>query len=169
MLFASVLHEDRSVLDLLRADYTFLNERLAEHYGIAGSLRQQLPAGARDAGRAQRPSGPRQYPHCHLACRPHFAGGARQVDSRESARRASAAAAASKCRRWRITPKERRRNPCGRGWSCIARNADLRQLPQDDGPHRLFARKLRRRGCLADRRVGLRRSMRAASWPTARK
>jgi len=30
----SVLRDDRSVLDLLRADYTFLNERLAKHYGI---------------------------------------------------------------------------------------------------------------------------------------
>jgi hypothetical protein len=36
MLFASVLREDRSVLDLLTADYTFLNERLAEHYGVPG-------------------------------------------------------------------------------------------------------------------------------------
>ncbi len=34
MLFETVLREDRSVLDLLRADFTFLNERLAEHYGI---------------------------------------------------------------------------------------------------------------------------------------
>ena len=32
----SVLKEDRSVLDLLDAKYTFLNERLAKHYGIAG-------------------------------------------------------------------------------------------------------------------------------------
>ena len=30
----SVLRENRSVLDLLKADYTFLNERLAKHYGI---------------------------------------------------------------------------------------------------------------------------------------
>jgi hypothetical protein len=30
----SVLREDRSVLDLLHADYTFVNERLARHYGI---------------------------------------------------------------------------------------------------------------------------------------
>ncbi|MGI8602076.1 MAG: DUF1592 domain-containing protein [Verrucomicrobiales bacterium] len=30
----AVLREDRSVLDLLKADYTFLNERLAKHYGI---------------------------------------------------------------------------------------------------------------------------------------
>jgi cytochrome c553 len=36
MLFASVLKEDRSVLDLLRADYTFLSERLARQYGVTG-------------------------------------------------------------------------------------------------------------------------------------
>ncbi len=34
LFFASILREDRSILDLLRADYTFLNERLAKHYGI---------------------------------------------------------------------------------------------------------------------------------------
>ncbi len=32
--FETVLREDRSVMDLLKADYTFLNERLARHYGI---------------------------------------------------------------------------------------------------------------------------------------
>jgi hypothetical protein len=36
MFVASTLREDRSVLDLLRANYTFVNERLARHYGIAG-------------------------------------------------------------------------------------------------------------------------------------
>jgi cytochrome c5 len=34
LFFDSVLREDRSVLDLIRTDYTFLNERLAKHYGI---------------------------------------------------------------------------------------------------------------------------------------
>ena len=34
LLFRSILEEDRNVVDLLRADYTFLNERLARHYGI---------------------------------------------------------------------------------------------------------------------------------------
>ena len=34
LFFESLVREDRSVLDLLRADYTFLNERLARHYGI---------------------------------------------------------------------------------------------------------------------------------------
>jgi uncharacterized protein DUF1592/uncharacterized protein DUF1588/uncharacterized protein DUF1587/uncharacterized protein DUF1585/uncharacterized protein DUF1595 len=36
LLFASVLDENRSVVDLLTADYTFVNERLAKHYGIRG-------------------------------------------------------------------------------------------------------------------------------------
>ena len=34
LFFDSVLRENRSVLELLTADYTFLNERLAVHYGI---------------------------------------------------------------------------------------------------------------------------------------
>ena len=34
LFFESVAREDRSALDLLRADYTFLNERLAKHYGV---------------------------------------------------------------------------------------------------------------------------------------
>ncbi len=34
LFFNSILREDRSVVDLLDADYTFVNERLARHYGI---------------------------------------------------------------------------------------------------------------------------------------
>jgi hypothetical protein len=34
LFFESILREDRSALDLLRANYTFVNERLAKHYGI---------------------------------------------------------------------------------------------------------------------------------------
>jgi hypothetical protein len=36
LLVDSTLREDRSVADLLKTDYTFLNQRLAEHYGIKG-------------------------------------------------------------------------------------------------------------------------------------
>ena len=35
MFFENLLREDRSVLELIDADYTFVNERLAKHYGIA--------------------------------------------------------------------------------------------------------------------------------------
>jgi hypothetical protein len=49
MFFASVMQEDRSLMDLLDANYTFVNERLAKHYGIPdiyGSRfrRVELPA-----------------------------------------------------------------------------------------------------------------------------
>ena len=46
LLFESVMREDRGVLDLLTADYTFVNERLARHYGIAdvyGSRFRRVP------------------------------------------------------------------------------------------------------------------------------
>jgi hypothetical protein len=36
LVVESTLREDRSVADLLTTDYTFLNQRLAEHYGIKG-------------------------------------------------------------------------------------------------------------------------------------
>ncbi len=36
LFVASTLHDDRAIVDLLDADYTFVNERLARHYGIPG-------------------------------------------------------------------------------------------------------------------------------------
>jgi hypothetical protein len=46
----SILREDRSVLDLLRADYTFLNERLAKHYGIGQIYGSRFRRVTLDAG-----------------------------------------------------------------------------------------------------------------------
>jgi mono/diheme cytochrome c family protein len=42
LFFESVVRENRSMLDLLDADYTYLNQRLAEHYGIAGIYGSQF-------------------------------------------------------------------------------------------------------------------------------
>ena len=59
LFFESQLREDRSVVELLSADYTFLNERLARHYGVPGvtgsryrrvSLADKGPAAARRLG-----------------------------------------------------------------------------------------------------------------------
>jgi mono/diheme cytochrome c family protein len=36
LFVGSIMREDRSILDLISAEYTFLNERLAKHYGIPG-------------------------------------------------------------------------------------------------------------------------------------
>ena len=55
LLFQSILQENRSVVDLLTADYTFVNERVARHYGISGIYgdrfrRIDLPEGSPRAG-----------------------------------------------------------------------------------------------------------------------
>ncbi len=55
LFFGSIVHEDRSIMDLLTGDYTYVNERLAKHYGIPNIYgphfrRVQLPA-ALDARR----------------------------------------------------------------------------------------------------------------------
>jgi len=42
LLFDSIVREDRSIVDLLNADYTFVNERLARHYGISGVYGSQF-------------------------------------------------------------------------------------------------------------------------------
>ncbi|MFM7864630.1 MAG: DUF1592 domain-containing protein, partial [Planctomycetaceae bacterium] len=36
LLFSTIVREDRSVEEFLSADYSFVNERLARHYGISG-------------------------------------------------------------------------------------------------------------------------------------
>ena len=42
MLFQNIQRDDRSVMELLTADYTFVNERLARHYGIPGVYGSQF-------------------------------------------------------------------------------------------------------------------------------
>lgn len=55
LFFESVLRENRTVFELLDADYTFLNQRLAEHYGIRGVYGSQFRRVVlNDANRAKR-------------------------------------------------------------------------------------------------------------------
>ncbi len=42
LTFAHILKEDRSLLELIESDYTFLNEDLAKHYGIEGVIGREL-------------------------------------------------------------------------------------------------------------------------------
>src|SRR5438034_11336359 len=49
MFFGAIVREDRSVLDLIDADFTFVDERLARHYGIPnihGSYFRRIPLDA---------------------------------------------------------------------------------------------------------------------------
>jgi Protein of unknown function (DUF1592)/Protein of unknown function (DUF1588)/Protein of unknown function (DUF1587)/Protein of unknown function (DUF1585)/Protein of unknown function (DUF1595)/Planctomycete cytochrome C len=41
-VFAYILREDRSLLELLDSDYTFVNERLARHYGLTNVVGQEM-------------------------------------------------------------------------------------------------------------------------------
>jgi len=55
LFLSSVFRENRSILELLSARYTFLNERLAQHYGISGIRgsyfrRYEFPAGSERGG-----------------------------------------------------------------------------------------------------------------------
>jgi hypothetical protein len=50
LFFDSIVREDRSAFDLLRADYTFLNERLARHYGVANVKGSHFRRVALDTG-----------------------------------------------------------------------------------------------------------------------
>ena len=91
----NIVRHDGSVLDFLNADYSFLNERLARFYGIPGVTGPEFRRVDMSAHQARRRrSGAGQHPHDLFLFHAHLAGAARQVDSRESAERSSAAAAA---------------------------------------------------------------------------
>ena len=51
LLFDHIKREDRSVLELLTADYTFVDEVLAKHYGIPNVPGQPIPASSGDGPR----------------------------------------------------------------------------------------------------------------------
>ena len=54
LLFRTIVQEDRSVIDFLNADFTFVDERLAEHYGIPnihGSRTRRVSLAANDPRR----------------------------------------------------------------------------------------------------------------------
>jgi mono/diheme cytochrome c family protein len=42
LFFESIIREDRNILDFIDADYTFVNERLAKHYGLSGVQGEQF-------------------------------------------------------------------------------------------------------------------------------
>ena len=97
LFVASVFRSERSVLDLVTANYTFLNERLAEHYGIPhvrGSQfrRVEVPADSR----ARRIARAGQHPDGDFLLHAHLARTSRQVRIRQSARLTAASTAAGR-------------------------------------------------------------------------
>ena len=123
MFFESIVREDRSIIDLLNGDYTFVNERLAAHYGIpnvyGSQFRRVKLEGDLDVRRGL--AGQGRHRVGDFRVRPDFAGAARQVGDDEYPGHRSARSAAQRsgaegsCR-----GKQRSLKPCGSGWKRIA-------------------------------------------------
>jgi hypothetical protein len=143
----AVFREGRPVRELVDADFTFLNERLARHYGIegvGGERMRRVRLARRDARRrphAGEPAHADEQPDAHVA------GEARQVPARAHPRRADAPAAARRRRARRVAARRRREEHAGAPRR-PPEGPRLRRLPREDGRARLRARALR-----ADRRL----------------
>ena len=92
--FAYILRNNRSVLELLDSDYTFVNEPLARHYGIEGVDGRRVPAGVAGGSPARRRADAGERAHADLEPEPDLAGEARPVDLAADPRDAAPAAPA---------------------------------------------------------------------------
>ena len=145
------MREDRSILDFIDADFTFVNERLARHYGIAGRQRRRVPPRRARRPAARRRADAGQRADGDLESDAHLAGEARQMGPGKPAGHAAPASAARRAAAQRSA---------GRGAVRLAARADgaapresrLRHLPQPHGPAGLRPGELRRHRRLADRR-----------------
>ena len=168
LFFDSIVREDRSVLELLTADYTFVNERLARHYGIPNIYGSRFRRVTLADEARQGLLGQGQHPDGDVARRPDVAGAARQVDSGEHARHAAAAAAGECAAAQGEQGAQQAADDAGADGRA-SREPGVRGLPPADGSARLRARELRRRRRVADDATPARRSMRRGSSPTARR
>ena len=156
------------MLELLTADYTFVNERLAKPLRHPERLRQRVPPRHAYRREPPRPARAGEHPDGDVARRPHVAGRPRQVDSREHARHAAAAAAAQRAGAQGERRPAARRCRCASGWNSIAPIRCVRAATR--GWTRSASRSRTSMpsaaGAAARRRHS--RSMRPARCPTAR-
>ena len=168
LFVGSQLRDDRSVIDLLTADYTFLNERLATHYGIpniyGSHFRRVTFADGMRGGLLGQASilTVTSYPEPHVARR------ARPMAAREHARRAAAAAAARCAGAEGSRRRRRSRDRCASGWRCTGRIRRARSATC--GWIRSGSRsRISTRSASGARRATARRSTRRRRFPTARR
>ena len=95
MVFAHIAKEDRPILDLIDCDYTFVNAKLAELYGIKGVTGNRNAQGHTPQGQSSgRRLDSRRRPDGDLESRPDLAGQARAVHPGQHSGNAHATAAA---------------------------------------------------------------------------
>ena len=171
LFFKSVIDEDRNVLDLMTADYTFVNERLARHYGIRGVYGSQFRRVTLDRRRAARAARQGRHPDGDLARASHVAGAARQVGAREHHRRRAGAAARRRAGAQRRGAARTSRDPDAKRSSSIAPTrpapAAIACSIRSGSRSRTTTRSARGARATAARSAS--RSMRRASWSTARR
>ena len=123
---AASSREDRSVLDLLTADYTFVNERLAQHYGIPNVYGSHFRRVALTDEARRGLLGKGGILLRDVARRSHVAGGARQVDSRQPARARRRRRRRPTCRRSRERGAAEPPTDARAAWSSTARTRRAR-------------------------------------------
>ena len=156
LFFESVVREDRSVLDLMTADYTFVNERLARHYGIPGVFGGEFRRVHAARRGAPGPPGQGRRPAGDLARQHDVAGAARQVGAGEHARRAAAGPARRSRHRAQARAAGRSAEHDAGADGAAPRQPGVRHLPPHHRPDRLRARELRRRRRVAHDQRGRR-------------
>ncbi len=83
MFFEAMLRENRPLPEFLDAKYTFLNERLAKHYGIEGVTGPEFRRVELTTRPARRPTEPCQRPDGFELPDSHIAGDSREIRSSE--------------------------------------------------------------------------------------
>ena len=183
LFFEAVMREDRSILDFLDADFTFLNERLAKHYGIPGVKGDEFRRVTLKGDAARRPAHAGERPDGHLEPDADLAGEARQVGARAdprarrprprrrtcpSSKRATRARSPGTLRQ---RMEQHRANPscasCHAGWTRSA-SASRTSTPSAPGATRTASSPIDASGTLPDGRV-VQRARRAEGDPQERK
>ncbi len=108
LFFDSIMREDRSVARSADGRLHVRQRAAGPALRHSERLRQPVPARAGHRRRAPGPARAGQHPDGDVACRPHLAGAARQVDSRQPARHRRRRRRRRTCRRSK--EHERRRN-----------------------------------------------------------
>ena len=144
LLFQHLVRDDRSALELLTAEYTFVNERLARHYGIGDVSGPEFPQGLVSRRQAARPARTWQRPDADVARQPDLAGAARQVGDGGAPRQP--AAAATDRRAGSRGDEKRERRPLavsGRTAGAAPRQPGVQLVSQRHRSDRALARQLR--------------------------
>ncbi len=94
LFFQSIIHEDRNVMDLLNADYTYVERAPGEALRHPERLRRSVPPRDHRFARSPRPARPGQHSRGHVLSQPHLGRAARQVGADQYSRHPAHASAA---------------------------------------------------------------------------